>query len=211
MAEGMMGSQERDMARMYQQVSAAVNQYHGNPGVFTEAQVKQLKSAADAMGIAMSVGFSPGRAFKKGLYELGEGLTFGALPNRWDPGAMNTGEDIAGGVGGLLGLAMPVGGGLALGSKAMRGAARIAGGGKFIPAGGRLLKTIAGIKNQKLRKQMINAVLAANRVAKAPAATRALSYMANSPRLMRYGGAGLGLLNRDILGESNPEDVMEMQ
>ena len=211
MAEGMMGTQEREMARMYQQVSAAVNQYHGNPGMFTNDQVKQLKSAADTLGIAMSVSFSPQRAIQKGLYELGEGLTFGALPNRWDPGAMNTGEDIAGGVGGLLGLAMPVGGGLALGSKTMRSAARIAQGGKAIPAGGNVLKIIAGIKSQKARRAALRAVIAANSAMKSGAVVRTLGYMGTSPRLMRYGGAGLGLMNRDILGESNPEDVMEMQ
>lgn len=218
MAEGMLGTQDRDMARMYQQVASAVNQYHGNPAMFTEAQVKQLKAAADSMGIAMSVSFSPGRAFKKGLYELGEGLTFGLLPNRWDPGALNTGEDIAGGIGGLLGLAMPVGAGVWAGGKALQGAQRLAvRGSTLFPVKSGLHAAIKGMKKSQLQKALLSAVKGANKVAAYPGVRKALGTAAgwNVPftniNAIRGAGVGLGLLNRDILGESNPDDVMELQ
>lgn len=113
---------QEDLQRMYKQVTEAINMYYSYPDSFSSDQLKRLKGAADSLGIGFSPNFSTGRAVKKGLYELGEGLTLGLLPNSWDPGALNDAEALAGSVGGLLGLATPVG----VAAKAGGGALRIA-------------------------------------------------------------------------------------
>ena len=108
-AQGPQAQQQQQMQQIYQATVQAIKNYQANPAAFNEGHLKAMKKAADMFGIPFEVPFSAARAFKKGAYELGEGLTLGLLPNSLDPGAMNTGESIAGGVGGLLGLAAPAG------------------------------------------------------------------------------------------------------
>ena len=101
--------QQAQMESVYQATVQAIRNYQRNPAAFTDQHLNAMKKAADMFGIPFEVRFSGKRAFKKGAYELGEGLTLGLLPDSWDPGAMNAGESVAGAAGGLLGLATPAG------------------------------------------------------------------------------------------------------
>lgn len=120
--------QQNQAAQLFQATSRLVNQYYQNPSMFTDDETKQIYAAAKSLGIPFEAKFSGNRAVKKGLYELGEGLSFGLLPNSLDPGAMNTGEELAGMAGGLAGLVAPGYVGLKVGRGAARMAEGIAGG-----------------------------------------------------------------------------------
>lgn len=106
---GTQTAEERQMQKVQEMVLTGIQMYEQNPGMFSTDQVKELVAGAEALGLSWRPNFDAGRAVRKGLYEMGEGLTLGLLPNSWDPGAYTAGEQIAGGVGGLLGLAAPLG------------------------------------------------------------------------------------------------------
>lgn len=104
---GTMTREEREMQRAHETVLRGIQMYEQNPDMFSTEQIRSLMEGAQALGISWSPQFSGSRALKKGIYELGEGLTFGLLPNSLDPGAFTPGEQIAGGIGGILGLVGP--------------------------------------------------------------------------------------------------------
>lgn len=63
-----------------------------------------------------------GRALGKGAYEFADTALLGALPESWDPGAETGGEEFAGSIGGLLGLAGPAAVGYGVGRGISRAA-----------------------------------------------------------------------------------------
>jgi hypothetical protein len=183
--------QQMEMQRAHQMVMSGIQMYEQNPNAFNATQVRSLVEGAQSLGIDWSPSFSVQRAFKKGLYELGEGLSFGLVPNSWDPGAYNAGEEIAGGIGGLLGLAAPIG----VGAKAVglaRGAATAVG--KGLPKGMFARKVYGMMKGPQAFKvpktSMRYAMRGANslqKVLNSPGAVKAAQHLANSKWGLRFG------------------------
>jgi len=209
--------QQQRMQMIYQATVAAIRNYKNNPAAFTDAHLKAMKSAADAFGIPFEVPFSAGRAFAKGAYELGEGLTLGLLPNSWDPGAMNTGESIAGVAGGLLGLAAPIGIGLKGASMGMRGL-RLASEAKVAGRTSKLLNFALRVGAREdipagVRAAVMTAAQtgerAATNILTSPAAKRIADFALRHPAYTKLAiGGPLFLASRRLFEEAPPQDQL---
>jgi hypothetical protein len=93
-----------------------INQYHQNPDAFSEDQAERLA----LMAFTMNIPFRPEtKKLSKFVFELANTATLGLTPNSWRPRRVaehlygeTQGEKIAGGLGTLMGLAIPIGGGI---------------------------------------------------------------------------------------------------
>ena len=203
--------QQEQMQMLYEKTRRTIALYQQSPEVFSPDQLKTLKKAADAFGIPFEVPFNTGRAIKKGLYELGEGLTLGLLPNSMDPGAMNAGETIAGGVGGILGLAAPVG----LGIKGAGFAAKLVGRaarGQSLTAGA--LTRYLATTPPAVRKYLEGGAAAASKVAQSSAVRKlsrqAMTLAATHPTAFKLAfGGPIFLATKNMFGGTEDEGVME--
>jgi hypothetical protein len=224
-------SEQDQMQRIYQATQTAVSQYYKNPAMFTDEEVSQIKKAADSLGISFSPNFSGKRALKNAAYELGEGLTFGLLPNSFKPTTLNPLEDLAGTAGGLLGLAAPIGVGMKAGKMAMRGAEKLAAGKGIGIAAKRafgadakgIAAAINGIKNKSIRKKMISLAMKAQHAMGSQGiknfAGRALEAkipgmvpMLGGKSALQYGsGIGAGMMANKFFDQPSEEELMEQQ
>ena len=120
------------LSPQYRKAVELVNKYNKNPELYNKDQGEQIAQIAYMYDLPFE---AESKGMKKLLYNMGEGLTLGMLPNSWEP--REIGEDygfesmsgkIGGGVGDLLGLA----GGLATG-------------GALFGAGAKGLKALGGL------------------------------------------------------------------
>ena len=202
-------AQQAQMQSVYQATVDAIRNYRQNPKAFDESHLAAMKKAADMFGIPFEVPFSAARAFKKGAYELGEGLTLGLLPDSLDPGAMNTGESIAGMAGGLLGLATPIGLGFKGISVAGKLATRVARG-ESVTAGA-LTKYLASTP-PAVRKYLEGGAAGVSKVMQSTAAKnfakKAMEFAAVHPTAFKAMiGGPIFLASRNMLGGSDQEEV----
>ena len=102
-----------------------INRYHQNPKAFSEDQAERLA----LMAFTMNIPFRPEtKKLGKFVFELANTATLGLTPNSWRPRRVaehlygeTEGENIAAGLGTLMGLAVPLGGGIKA-FNALRGA-----------------------------------------------------------------------------------------
>lgn len=127
----------------YQLVVNLIDRYNQEPDLFSIEQVKELQVAAQQLGIKFSPKEDLGRMAKNFAFEAADTATFGLLPDElfgWQikPDSLTSSDEIAGGVGGLLGFLAPL---LATGGAS----AAATGGLKAFAAGGELgLGRLAG-------------------------------------------------------------------
>lgn len=94
---------------IYRQVDEMLKLYRRNPGVFTDNDIATLQQLTQMIGVP----FEPKSSFKRkvgiGIQEAVDTALLGAIPESVKLGKRTTGERIAGGVGDIAGLAVPVG------------------------------------------------------------------------------------------------------
>tara|TARA_R100000664_G_C2743791_1_gene131916 strand:- start:594 stop:1190 length:597 start_codon:yes stop_codon:yes gene_type:complete len=134
------------LSPQYRKAVELVNKYNKNPELYNKDQGEAIAQIAYMYDLPFE---AKSKGMKKLLYNMGEGLTLGMLPNSWEP--REIGEDygfeslsgkIGGGVGDLLGLVGGVGAGAGLlgagvkGYKAMGGTKGLYSGAKKAYQGG---------------------------------------------------------------------------
>lgn len=224
-------TQQDQMQKIYQATQSAIAQYYKNPDMFRDEEIAEIKKAADSLGMSFSPNFSGKRALKNAAYELGEGLTFGLLPNSFKPASLNPLEDLAGTAGGLLGLAAPIGLGAKAGKMAVKGATALSKGeGIGIAAKGAfgkdavgIAKAINGIKSKAIRKKMILLAMKAQEAAGSKTAITGATELLGKqipkwvPGLagksaLQYGvGAGTAYAANRFFNQPTEEELMEEQ
>jgi hypothetical protein len=123
-------AQQRDP---YEIVTALIDQYNTDPSRFNIQQIQEIKSAADELGIKFSPQEDLTRMMKNAAFGLADTATFGFLPDNFmgyqiKPDQLTTADQVAEGVGGLLGFAVPFAAGGKVAGATVKGLEKIAAG-----------------------------------------------------------------------------------